>query len=114
MIERSLLLFAVLLHRPLPLPIIGKAAAAFSTIRIEYAKTMEMLTLLEKRMDMKFDFAEAKKAPAGYAALVATPRINEEIYIRRPKNQFSERIWIDADRNFDPVRLAVTISSGPY
>lgn len=82
------------------------------TSGIEYVKAVELLAVLER---LALDFSGARKALQSYMALVVEPKLGEQLYIRNDtENQFSEKVWIDADRGAEPTRIAVTLSSGPY
>lgn len=72
-------------------------------------KAVELLAVLEGRKELALDFSGARKALQSYIALVVEPKLGEQLYIRNDtENQFSEKVWIEADRGAEPTLIAVT------
>lgn len=91
------------------------APAEKQTSGIEYRKAIELLGTVGQRAELTLDLAAAGKTLQSYLALVAEPKLSEQLYIRNdPETQFSEKVWVEADRDSEPFWLSVTLSSGPY
>ncbi|WP_262273491.1 hypothetical protein [Microvirga yunnanensis] len=80
----------------------------------QYRKAVQLLSLLEERSNRKIRLADEKRALDQYSKLIADPKEEVEINIRKSHNQFSEVVSISSQIEGDETRIVVRVSSGPY